>query len=55
VEKVAEPVVPQRIADLELDEFWSFVERKKRQRWTWYAFDRTCLVTKPHCKGPSDT
>jgi insertion element IS1 protein InsB len=40
VEKVAEPVVPQRIADLELDEFWSFVERKKRQRWTWYAFDR---------------
>ena len=31
-EKVHEPVVPQRIADLELDEFWSFVEKKKRQR-----------------------
>jgi insertion element IS1 protein InsB len=32
--------VPKRIADLELDEFWSFVEEKKRQRWTCYAFDR---------------
>jgi insertion element IS1 protein InsB len=39
-EKVAEPAVPKRITDLELDEFWSFVEKKKRQRWTWYAFDR---------------
>ena len=39
-EKVDEPVVPERIADLEVDEFWSFVEKKKRQRWTWYAFDR---------------
>ena len=35
-----EPIVPKRAADLELDEFWSFVEKKKRQRWTWYAFDR---------------
>jgi insertion element IS1 protein InsB len=32
--------VPRRIADLELDEFWSFVGAKRRQRWTWYAFDR---------------
>jgi IS1 family transposase/transposase-like protein len=39
-EKVAQPAVPRRIADLELDEFWSFVENKQRQRWTWYAFDR---------------
>lgn len=39
-EQVAEPAVPQRIADLELDEFWSFVEKKKQQRWTWLAFDR---------------
>lgn len=38
--KVAEPAVPKRIASLELDEFWSFVEKKKRQRWTWLAFDR---------------
>ncbi len=38
--KMPEPVVPKRIADLELDEFWSFVEKKKQQRWTWYAFDR---------------
>ncbi len=39
-EKVAEPTVPKRIADLEVDEFWSFVEKKKQQRWTWLAFDR---------------
>jgi insertion element IS1 protein InsB len=32
--------VPKRSADLELDEFWSFVEKKKQQRWTWLAFDR---------------
>jgi insertion element IS1 protein InsB len=38
--KVAEPAVPKRIASLELDEFWSFVEKKKQQRWTWLAFDR---------------
>jgi insertion element IS1 protein InsB len=35
-----EPVVLKRIDDLELDEFWSFVEKKKQPRWTWYAFDR---------------
>ena len=39
-EKVNEPVVPRRMADLELDEFWSFVGKKKQQRWTWLAFDR---------------
>jgi insertion element IS1 protein InsB len=39
-EKVTEPLVPKRIADLEVDEFWSLVGKKKRQRWTWYAFDR---------------
>ncbi len=39
-EQAHEPVAPKRIADLELDEFWSFVGKKKRQRWTWYAFDR---------------
>jgi IS1 family transposase/transposase-like protein len=39
-EQVHEPTVPKRIADLELDEFWSCVEKKKRQRWTWSAFDR---------------
>jgi len=39
-EQVAEPFVPKRIASLELDEFWSFFEKKKQQRWTWLAFDR---------------
>ena len=35
-----EPCVPKQISDLEADEFWSFVEKKKNQRWTWSAFDR---------------
>ena len=25
----------------EMDEFWSFVERKSNQRWTWYAIDKS--------------
>ena len=37
---VAEPCVPRRIANLEMDEFWSFVGEKANQRWTWYGFDR---------------
>ena len=24
----------------EMDEFWSFVEKKSNQRWTWYAMDK---------------
>ena len=24
----------------EMDEFWSFVENKSNQRWTWYAMDK---------------
>ena len=24
----------------EMDEFWSFVEKKENQRWTWYAMDK---------------
>ena len=39
-ERTSEPSVPKRIASLEMDEFWSFVQKKKRQRWTWLAFDR---------------
>ena len=39
-QRTAEPIVPKRIASLEMDEFWSFVGKKKRQRWTWLAFDR---------------
>ena len=38
--QVNESVVPKRIADLELDEFWSVVGKKRHQRWTWSAFDR---------------
>ena len=39
-QSTAEPVAPQRITNLEMDEFWSFVQQKKRQRWTWLAFER---------------
>lgn len=38
-ESASEPVAPQRITSLEMDEFWSYVQKKKRQRWTWLAFD----------------
>ena len=33
-----EPQPPARVADVEVDEMWSFVEKKKRQSWLWYAF-----------------
>jgi IS1 family transposase len=35
---VLEPRPPARLADVEVDEMWSFVEKKRRQRWLWYAF-----------------
>ena len=28
----------------EMDEFWSFVETKFNQRWTWYAMDKNSGV-----------
>jgi insertion element IS1 protein InsB len=37
--QAAEPIVPPRITDLEIDEMWSFVGKKENQRWLWYAFD----------------
>jgi insertion element IS1 protein InsB len=33
-----EPELPARVADVEVDEMWSFVEKKKRQSWLWYAY-----------------
>jgi len=38
--QVAEPHVPARIKDLEIDEFWSFVKDKSRQCWCWYGLNR---------------
>jgi insertion element IS1 protein InsB len=35
-----DPAYPRRVRDLEMDEFWSFVGAKQRQRWTWYGYDR---------------
>jgi insertion element IS1 protein InsB len=40
VAQISEPPVPKRIGNLEMDEFWSFVQKKEKQRWTWYGFDR---------------
>ena len=36
-EQIREPVVPTHANCVELDEFWSFVGKKKNQRWTWLA------------------
>jgi insertion element IS1 protein InsB len=38
--QITEPHVPWRIKYLELDEQWSFVHDKKRQRWLWYGLNR---------------
>src|SRR5262245_60852468 len=35
-----EPRPARRVCTRELDEFWSFVGRKRHPRWTGYAFDR---------------
>jgi IS1 family transposase/transposase-like protein len=39
--------LPGRVADVELDEMWSFVEKKKNQCWLWLAYspkDRQMLA-----------
>jgi insertion element IS1 protein InsB len=33
-----EPELPARLADVEVDEMWSFVEKKRHQSWLWYAY-----------------
>ena len=33
-----EPPLPERLADAELDEVWSFIGKKRQQCWLWYAF-----------------
>src|SRR4030095_3510195 len=38
--RLDEPAYPRRVRDLEMDEFWSFVGAKRRQRWTWCGYDR---------------
>jgi insertion element IS1 protein InsB len=38
--RLDEPTYPRRVHDLEMDEFWSFIGAKRRQRWTWYGYDR---------------
>ena len=38
-DKTSEPLVPARVTELQVDEFWSFVGNKANQRWLWYGFD----------------
>jgi insertion element IS1 protein InsB len=38
--RLDEPAYLRCVRDLEMDEFWSFVGAKRRQRWTWYGYDR---------------
>ncbi len=35
--QTAEPIVATRAKRVELDEFWSFVGKKKNQHWTWLS------------------
>jgi IS1 family transposase/transposase-like protein len=37
----AEEIANSGVEESELDEMWSFVRRKKNQRWLWHAIDRT--------------
>ena len=37
---VPEPRVPPCIKELEIDEQWSFVQKKKEQQWLWYGLNR---------------
>jgi IS1 family transposase len=39
-EQTPEPMLPRKIQDLEIDEQWSFVGRKKQQNWLWYGLNR---------------
>jgi IS1 family transposase len=36
--RTPEPALPKRLPDAELDEMWSFIGKKRRQCWLWYAF-----------------
>ncbi len=36
--QLAPETLPERIADVELDEMWSFVQKKKNQCWLWLAY-----------------
>jgi hypothetical protein len=35
--QVQDPIVPERVTELEIDEMWSFVGKKANQKWLWYA------------------
>ena len=37
--QVADPIAPERVTEMQIDEMWTFVGRKENARWLWYAFD----------------
>lgn len=37
--KLKRPRLPPHIAELEVDEMWSFVGKKEQQAWLWYAYE----------------
>lgn len=46
-----EPDIKQWVNVAEIDEFWSFVYSKERQRWTWYAWDADAKCILAHHNG----
>jgi len=50
------PYLPERVADVEVDEMWSFIGKKRNQSWLWYAYlaqdpagHRLCQGTAHRC------
>ncbi len=41
-----------RVADVEMDEMWSFVGSKKQQRWLWQAIDHATGVVLAYVLAP---
>lgn len=39
--EISEPRVPPRTRDLEIDESWSFIQKKSEQCWCWYGLNRS--------------
>ena len=38
-ERVVEDKLPKRVAEVEVDEMWSFIGIKENQSWLWYVFE----------------
>jgi len=47
----ARQVVVQKVEDAEMDEMWSFVQKKEQQRWLWHAIDHQSGVVLAYVLG----